>query len=531
MTKKIGKKFDEEDRKKVLRKILEEQESDCSLSFLESFIKKTKNRGESIFIHDAHDEVGKLCVLYEKRLQEDNAFDLDDLLVKPLELFHNCSETLKKYRQHWSHFLVDEYQDTNEAQSKLLFLLGEPNYNICFVGDPDQAIYSWRGATIRNILSIPKALPNAVILPLEKNYRSTNAILRAANSLISHNKARFNKELWSDLGEGPSLTEYVAYSELDEAFQIAKSILELNRKGIQLRDIAVLYRTHALSKPIEDALLCNRIPYIIFGGPSFYQRKEIKDALAFFNILHHPKNRCSAERVLDLLPGVGKKSRDRILETLNETEDFSISLRKGLEPSFKSTPQQKSSFSDLLSLFNNLNKNRSDLYTIAQKVANYHLLRSNLKDPIEERIQNLDEFVIKVLHWQEQDPNLSLSDFLTMIALTSGKKWQEEDTNQVQLMTIHCAKGLEFDTVFLIGLEKGLFPVGESDELEEERRLFYVGMTRAKQRLIFTRSQKRTIWGQTRFQSQSIFLDNLMGARIERHFVKPYSIPFQRYES
>uniref|UniRef100_UPI001863D324 ATP-dependent helicase n=1 Tax=Candidatus Similichlamydia epinepheli TaxID=1903953 RepID=UPI001863D324 len=384
--------------------------------------------------------------------------------------------------------------------------------------------YSWRGATIHNILSLPNILPNITVLPLEKNYRSTNVILRAANHLISHNKERFHKELWSDLDKGEPISEYVANSDLDEAFQIAQSILELHKGGVRFKDIAVLYRTHALSKSIEDALIKKRIPYLMFGGPSFYQRKEIKDALAFFHILNCPYNRCAAERILSILPGIGKKSVDRLLSKLEYTKDLSLSLEKSLELPFKNT-QQKKSIESLLALFKKLKDTRFDLYVIAQQIANSDLIRASLKDPIEERLQHLDEFVLKVLHWQTQDSSISLSEFLSMISLTYGEKGKLSDGNQVQLMTIHCAKGLEFDTVFLIGLEKGIFPIGEQDELEEERRLFYVGMTRAKQRLIFTRSRKRTIWGQTRFQSQSSFLDDLMDGEIDRHLVQSHTFP------
>ncbi|RDB31140.1 ATP-dependent helicase [Candidatus Similichlamydia laticola] len=524
--------YDEEDRRKVLRSLLEREQSSLSCSFLEQFLKERKNNGLSNEAWDLQEEKNRLYLLYEEQLRQANALDLDDLLLKPLELFQAHPDILHQYRSQWLYLLVDEYQDTNVAQAEMLFLLGQPHYNICFVGDPDQAIYSWRGATIRNILNLPKVLRNTRILPLEQNYRSTNIILKAANQLISHNQNRLHKTLWSQLGEGVPPIEYIAPSDLEEAAQVVQSILEMKEEGLSFGQIAVLYRTHAISKSIEDALLRKGIPYTIFGGPSFYQRKETKDALAFLQILHSPQNSCAAERLLDLLPGVGKKCKGRLMIHLRETGNFLRALEKGIAPCFKATQQQRNSLTTLSRFLSKLSPNTLPLSLLIQDIIQSDLLHNSLKEPIEERRQQLDEFFLRTVNWETQVPQLSIEEFLSTIALSSEKKEKGEAHERVQLMTIHYAKGLEFEAVFLVGLEEGVFPIGE-ESLEEERRLCYVGMTRAKRYLVLTHAQKRILWGSLRFQRPSRFLEEITDEFLDRTFLRPHHPfkPFPRHQS
>jgi DNA helicase II / ATP-dependent DNA helicase PcrA len=462
--------------------------------------------------------------VYQGKLKSFNSVDFDDLLYLTVKLLQKNQEVVSNYQKKWSFILVDEYQDTNFVQYLLIKMLSFKNQNICVVGDPDQSIYSFRGAKYQNILNFDKDFHNAKIIKLEKNYRSTPMILNAANLLIKNNKNRYEKNLFSEKSEGEKIYVYKAESERLEAAFIVEKILKLQQKEkIKLDEIAIFYRTNFQSRVFEDILISQNIPYVIYGGISFYQRKEIKDILAFLKLLVSDTDFLAFYRTINIFAkGFGKttmnklfflseKSQTPILTLLNEILNNPQKFNE-----IKLNNTQKVFLQEYIkNIFElrNLYEKKLDIdELISEIIIKMHYLNYLKQDPesYENRKENIDELLIKASEWQEEN-NKNLEYFLEELSLSA--KAENKDESCLKLMTLHNSKGLEFECVFIVGLEEDLFPhlncKNTIEEIEEERRLFYVGMTRAKTHLFITHSQYRYIWGGLKFSTPSRFLKEL----------------------
>lgn len=534
--------YDEDDAEKLLKESARDLGvmQTLDLKAARAFISKKKN-GQS----QEHDrDFFPLYERYSQKLKSCNAVDFDDLLHLPLLLFKNHPEVLSYYQNRWHYLLVDEYQDTNGAQYAFIKeLLGKRN-NLFVVGDPDQSIYSWRGANINNILNFEKDFPGAIVVRLEQNYRSTSTILQAANAVITNNDARYEKRLWSALGEGEKITVYGARSERDEASFVAKKVQELSQKShIPLSKICIFYRTNFQSRVLEDEFLSRKIPYNIVGGISFYLRKEVKDILSMLRLVDNPQDLISFLRAIHLPKrGFGETTLAKLLEAHARSGlailDFMIKSSHVDNFStlpFSLTAKQKEGwkeFSDsLLQLKKSSQEASLDVLVRSAIYATRYMLVLDEDTPTKaERLENLEELILKAQEWAETQENPTLSKFLEEISLISSLDSKQENEECVTFMTVHNGKGLEFDAVFLVGVEEDLFPhincKKEQEQVEEERRLFYVGLTRAKKQLTISYAQMRTLWGATRRMFTSRFLKE-----IPEQLKKPASnntqMPFQ----
>ena len=461
--------------------------------------------------------ISKLYTLYQKRLKENNALDFDDLIGKTVELFQGNPKILKHYQNRFHYILVDEFQDTNHAQYVLVSLLAKEHRNLCVVGDDDQSIYGWRGADIQNILGFEKDFPGAETVKLEKNYRSTSRILQAANEVVSHNLNRKEKKLWTDKGEGETLNYYKATHEGDEARYIADTILKQRAKGKRsYKDFAILYRTNAQSRKIEEVFLKQGIPYQLVGGKRFYERKEIKDILAYLRAVENPVDDLAIKRVInEPKRGIGKKSIEKVEEYCEAAElDFYTGVKRNQEISSLST-RVKNQIAEFTGVIERAKKEKEDL-TVTELVD--HLLfksgyRKALMDEgtieAKARIENLEEFKSITMDFDKTSEDKSLEAFLAQVSLETSLDHSDETEEGVMLMTLHSAKGLEFPVVFLPGMEEGIFPspisIAEGNE-EEERRLCYVGITRAMDEVHMIHATMRTLYGNTHVNEISRFM-------------------------
>jgi len=447
---------------------------------------------------------------YNKKLKIGNSVDFDDLLILPIKLFKNNPEILKKYQDKYQYVLIDEYQDTNEAQYIFSKMLCNNHKNIFVVGDNDQAIYAFRGANFKNILNFEKDYPNCQVILLEENYRSTKNILDAANSVIKHNKQRKEKNLWSNNDVGSKVKYVKTETDKDECAYVTKTIKELYNNGTNYQDIAVLYRTNAQSRLIEEEMLKNGIPYKIIGSFYFYNRKEIKDLLCYLRLINNQNDDISFQRVInEPKRGIGEKT----LEALNQT---AISKECSLFEAIDSGKELK--FKELI-LSMKEKCETSSLTEMVEIVLNESGLKQDLKNEktleAEIRLENLEEFKSITKSYEEEYGIISLSDFLNEISLVSDVSEHQDGNNKVSLMTIHAVKGLEFNHVFVIGMEEGIFPhynsinEGTSAAIEEERRLCYVAITRAKQNLWLLNTNRRMLFGNTQNNLPSRFLDEI----------------------
>jgi DNA helicase II / ATP-dependent DNA helicase PcrA len=470
--------------------------------------------------------------LYQRRLFTSNAVDFDDLLMLTVQVLENFPEARERWQKAFRYVLVDEYQDTNHAQYRLLRLLTEKHTNVFAVGDPDQSIYAFRGADIRNILEFERDFPGTRIIALEQNYRSTNTILRAANGVIAHNRERKPKNLWSELGEGDPVRVYEVEDEHAEARFVAAEIAELVEEGFNGSEIAVFYRTNAQSRVLEDVLVRQGVAYQVIGGPRFYERAEIKDVIAYLQVIDNPYDAVSLQRIANRpRRGIG----DTTLARLSSYADArGISLWEALEfpeeAGVGARPLQ--AVNQLRTLIQSLMAGALEL-EVAELVQRV-LERSGYLESLEAertieaqgRIENLQELVGVAIEYQQNAEEPSLSSFLQEISLYSDQDAMRGEASLVTLMTLHNAKGLEFRAVFMIGMEEGIFPHSRSIEeqsLEEERRLAYVGMTRAEARLVLTHASVRSLWGSRNYNLPSRFLDELPEEGIERHRLQPAS--------
>jgi DNA helicase-2/ATP-dependent DNA helicase PcrA len=468
--------------------------------------------------------VAEVYALYQRRLLASNAMDFDDLLMLTVDVLERFPEARLRWQKAFRYILVDEYQDTNHAQYRLLQLLAAEHGNVCAVGDPDQSIYGFRGADIRNILEFERDFGDTRTVALEQNYRSTNSILQAANWVISQNRERKPKNLWSDLGEGEAVYVVELEDEHAEARFVAAQIASLVEEGYSGREIAVFYRTNAQSRVLEDVLVRQGVPYQVIGGPRFYERAEVKDAVAYLQVLDNPDDAVSLQRIANRpRRGIGDTSLGR-LQTFAEGQGVSVfdALGHAEQAGLAAAPLR--AVQGLRALLDRL-RERLDLPVpeILERVLDESgylgALRAERTIEAQGRIENLQELVGVAREYQQRTADASLSGFLQDISLYSEQDALREDESVVTLMTLHNAKGLEYNAVFVIGMEEGVFPHARSIEeqgVEEERRLCYVGMTRAKERLTLTHAAARSLWGSRNYNLPSRFLDELP----ERHVLR-----------
>lgn len=465
-------------------------------------------------------QVSEIYNDYQTYLRKSNSMDFDDLLLKPIELFEGYPEILEKYQNRFHYLLVDEYQDTNKAQYIVLKMLASKYKNISVVGDDAQSIYKWRGAEIKNIFDFEMDFENHKLFRLEQNYRSTKRILSLADQVISNNNKQIKKTLWTDNKDGEYITMLETMTDKEEAYRSARYITEeIQKRKINFKDIAVLYRTNAQSRLLEDAMRENDIPYLIIGGIRFYQRKEIKDVLSYFRIVVNPADTESLIRILNLTEGIGKTTVDK-LNILAGNRNLSLfevlkdaSKESFFGPRIKNNLKKISEFilkykylKDEISLSEFCKAMIDEIGLIKE-------LKSDGTDEAEERLNNINELISAIVEFSEENDDAKLEDFLQKVSLVADIDNLDEKKNAVTLMTIHAAKGLEFSIVFITGLEEGLFPVSGSisseEELEEERRLFYVAITRAKNKLYISFANQRHRFGTPSYQMKSRFLKEI----------------------
>ncbi|EPC95727.1 ATP-dependent DNA helicase pcrA, partial [Lacticaseibacillus paracasei subsp. paracasei CNCM I-4649] len=469
--------------------------------------------------------VAQVYAEYQKRLRSDQALDFDDLIMQTIVLFEKDKETLAFYQRKFRYIHVDEYQDTNEAQYQLVHMLAEGYHNLCVVGDADQSIYGWRGANMQNILDFKKDYPKAQVILLEQNYRSTKTILSAANDVIQNNQNRQAKTLWTENREGDKITYYRAQSETDEAIFVIRRIeAEIADNHRKYGDFAILYRTNAQSRAIEEAFVKSNIPYKMVGGHKFYDRKEIRDALAYFRLVVNPEDDMSFNRIVnEPKRGIGNTSVEKLEAFANE-HDWSLleaAANAELSPIAGKARGQLAKFGKMIQ---QLGTRRQDLnvtemmQAILEDSGYLSTLRAAHNLEADTRIENLEELLsvtqgFDSRYQPENEDSDIFVDFLAELALLSDQDDVEEDAQEVTLMTLHAAKGLEFPVVFLVGMEEGLFPLSrasmDESELEEERRLAYVGITRAKQKLYLSNAYGRMLYGQRQNNPASRFIEEI----------------------
>ena len=471
------------------------------------------------------EKIASVYELYQKRLKENNAIDFDDIINYTIKILMDNPDVLDYYSEKFKYVLVDEYQDTNKAQFTLVTLLASKNGNITVVGDNDQGIYSFRGADISNILNFERDFPGTKIIKLEQNYRCTGNILKAANAVIKNNEVTYKKELWTenDIGNLPRI--YSASNEYDEGTYIAEQIEHLRREEYyKYSDFAVLYRMNTQSRAIEDIFRRENIPYKIIGGLKFYERKEVKDIISYLRLIQNLSDNLSLKRVInEPKRGIGKTSLDKIEEISNNTgismyEIIEHADQYGLNRVFINSREFINCIEEIRAKKDDI-KISELIKEILNKSGYTQALENENTIEAENRIENLDEFLTVAIEFEEESADNKLSDFLEGITLSSDIDDMEESDESVTLMTLHSAKGLEFPVVFLVGMEEGIFPgyksIGEPKELEEERRLCYVGITRAKENLFLTCSKQRTIFGSTSCNQVSRFLREIPSELLE----------------
>ncbi len=472
-------------------------------------------------------KVSEVYSLYQKTLKANNALDFDDLILKTVEIFAHHQDVLRFYQDRFQYVMIDEYQDTNHAQYRLVNLLAGLHRNLCVVGDPDQSIYRWRGADFTNLLRFEDDYPNCKEVVLDQNYRSTQNILNAANQVIRFNKTRKEKNLWTDKEGGSKLSYFCGANEHEEVDFVINHIERLKRGGqIRYQDMVVFYRTHAQSRVFEDGLRRAGIPYQIIGGVSFYQRKEIKDIVAYLRLIEGMGDSVSFKRVVNVPQrGIGEASLEKIEQWASMRGMNLLAVARSSHEIEGLSPRVKQALENFVNIVDDLRQVKdsvkiSDLVTqLVERVGYFDELKKTDKTMSEARIENVKEFVSFAEEYTIDTDSPSLREFLEGISLVASVDQWEETTDKLTLMTVHSAKGLEFSVVFIVGLEDGIFPHGnsshEEDGLEEERRLFYVGMTRAKENLFLSSVNSRLIYGRRSMSAPSRFLDEVPRELVE----------------
>ncbi|MBQ4263496.1 MAG: UvrD-helicase domain-containing protein [Bacilli bacterium] len=519
--------LDREDMKVLIKRILKDlgyNPADYEIGYIISKISFAKNEGLSpdafgkLFLNDVDIVVAKVYERYLKVLRENNSVDFDDLLIMPVDLFKKNKDVLEKYSERYKYILVDEYQDTNKVQYDLCNLIASKYKNIFVVGDIDQSIYAWRNADYRNVLYFERDYKDVSVILLEENYRSTNTILKAANSVIKNNSQRKEKNLWSSFSDGDKIEYVRCDNEKEEASFVANKIKEFVELGYRYDDFAILYRTNAQSRSVEEGLLKANIPYKVIGSYYFYNRKEIKDLIAYLNLIYNKNDSVSLERVINTPKrGIGQKSVDAIREKA-KIENISMfdAIDSGKELEWKNMIYDLIEYSK--------NSSLSDLigYVLDKTGLKFEYEKDNSAES-QIKLENLEEFRSVALEVESQGI-YTLEEFLENIMLVSDKSEYKEDDNAVSAMTLHSAKGLEFRVVFLVGMEEGIFPhirsFESSDELEEERRLCYVGITRAKEKLFILNAKVRMLFGRSETHVASRFIREIDSELINENTIK-----------
>ncbi|HTC31593.1 MAG TPA: DUF3553 domain-containing protein [Candidatus Acidoferrum sp.] len=462
---------------------------------------------------------------YERRLRESNSLDFDDLIVRTIDLLERDEKTREKYQNKFEYILVDEYQDVNVAQYRLIALLGAKHKNVTVVGDDDQSIYSWRGSDYRMILRFEQDFPGAKVFKLEENYRSTQRILDAANALVANNKTRAPKKLFTSRAEGEAITVYAAATERDEARYTVEKVKQMVRDGAAYKDFLILYRTNAQSRVFEEALIADGIPYRVVGGVGFYARAEIKDVIAYLRYIINPADALAFKRIVNVpRRGIGQQTLAALVQAANAKgmsvgeAIFDSELLKDAVPK---KLKELERFAELIRTFRERAEDLSvaDLLVSVMEDSGYvRELQAEETHDARARIENLQELIGVAREYEGGEPESSLSGFLTNVALISDLDSLDPESSYVTLMTMHGAKGLEFPHVFLTGLEEGVFPhsraLTDETELEEERRLAYVGVTRAMDRLFMSYAQRRALFGNTYAYPKSRFIEEMPGLEV-----------------
>ena len=521
--------FDTTDQKTIIKQCLKELNLDDKMFPERSVLSEISNAKNEMLEPEKYlaktngdfrkEKIAQIYEAYQTKLKNNNAIDFDDIINFSIKILTEVPEALEYYSNKFQYVLVDEYQDTNKAQFMLITLLASRHGNITVVGDNDQGIYSFRGADISNILNIKKDFPGTKIIKLEQNYRCTGNILKVANHVIKNNEQKYDKKLWTQNEEGVLPKIYIADSEYGEATYITQQIEHLRREEYyHYSDFAILYRMNTQSRAIEDILRREDIPYKIIGGQKFYERKEIKDIIAYLRLIQNSSDNLSLQRVInEPKRGIGKTSLETIEKIAQENEISMYDVIKrsnefGLNKVFTASREFVNIIEEIQK-----EKENTGVSEIVKKILNktgyIKALETENTKEAENRIENLEEFLTVTMEFEEESVENSLEVFLEGITLSSDIDNMEETENSVTMMTLHSAKGLEFPVVFLVGMEEGIFPgyksIGEPKELEEERRLFYVGITRAKENLFFTCARQRTIFGSTSCNTISRFIKEI----------------------
>jgi DNA helicase-2/ATP-dependent DNA helicase PcrA len=518
--------FDTSDQKTLVKKCLKELNIDPKLFTEKSVITEISNAKNEMLTPEKYAEkfagdyrkgiISKIYTLYQQRLKKNNAVDFDDIINFTIKILQDNGDILAYYTDKFKYVLVDEYQDTNKAQFMLVSLLASKYGNITVVGDNDQGIYSFRGADISNILNFEKDFPGTKIVKLEQNYRCTGNILKAANAVIKHNESKYDKKLWTENDEGALPYIFCGDDEYEEANFIVEQINHLRTEEYsKYSDFVVLYRMNSQSRAIEDILRRENIPYKIVGGLKFYERKEIKDIIAYLRLISNQSDNLSLTRIInEPKRGVGKTSLDNIENLAIENQTSMYEIIKNAD---KYIPRIYSNTRDFINVIEELKTLELPVSELIKETLNKTGYTQSLKDEdsveAETRIENLDEFLTVAMEFEKEAADKSLDEFLQSISLSSDTDELEDNNDMVTLMTLHSAKGLEYQTVFLVGMEEGIFPGYKSmdnpQDLEEERRICYVGITRAKRFLYITFARKRTIFGSTSYNPPSRFIKEI----------------------
>jgi len=535
--------FDEDDRLSLIKRVMSDLEIDTKSYNPRAILFKISELKTKLILPEDNDPkdyyseiVAKVYKKYQEELRILNAADFDDLIVLPVKIFKQNPETLHKYQELWKYILVDEYQDTSHDQYILINLLAQKYHNLFAIGDDAQSIYQFRRADIRNILNFQKDYSEAKIILLEQNYRSTQNIITAAQEIISKNKNQIPKELWTDNDQGEKIVVAETINERHEASSVISKVEDFMAKGYSAKDFSILYRTHAQSRAIEEALIMSGFPYQIIGGLKFYERKEIKDILAYLKLISNPTDSISLERVYNIPPrGVGKAMIEKIRDN-NEPN-----ILKALEQTIKDkalSPRQLLVISDFHKLISGLagaaeKKNLREIIKHIIKKVDYEdylkefsLSKTSDYENLEDRLENLKELMTVASKYDELDGKEGMERFLEEVALLQHTDKLRNDPNKITLMTIHASKGLEFPIVFIVGMEEGLFPHSRTtinpSELEEERRLCYVAITRAKEHLVLTYTKYRRIFGSSSATLPSRFIGEIPAKLMDWQMIEDF---------
>lgn len=547
--------YDTDDQKTVMKDICKRLQIDTKMMKERSFLSAISSAKDELVspneysLHAMGDfkkqKIAQVYQEYQTVLKKNNALDFDDLIMQTVELFKACPEVLENYQKRFRYIMVDEYQDTNTAQFELIRLLADKHHNLCVVGDDDQSIYKFRGANIRNILDFEKVYPEAVVIRLEQNYRSTQNVLDAANAVISNNKGRKVKSLWTDKGEGNRIHFRIFDTAYEEAEFVTGDIARKKREGIaDYGECAVLFRTNAQARILEERFVVEGIPYDVVGGVNFYSRREIKDLLAYLKTIDNGKDDLAVKRIINVPKrGIGAATIARVQDYADMRE---ISFYEALQEADQIMAIGKSG-AKLVPFVTMIQAFRSKLSyyglgdlirDIIETTGYIQNLEAADEEDAENRIENIDELISKIVSYEEANEEATLSEFLEEVALVADIDKVGEDNNKVLLMTLHSAKGLEFENVYLTGMEDGVFPSymtiasDDPDEVEEERRLAYVGITRAKSDLSLSYAKQRMIRGETQYNAISRFVKEIPGDLLDNRppapKYKPIATPVPR---